>query len=287
MGPGITRRAAALAALAAGWEGRASAATSPPTPRRVVSIGQCLDVILMEVADRGQIAAITHYSRDASASTVAEAARALPFTYESAEEVLALRPDLVVASRLSGLQTRMALKRLGVAVEEFETPDSIAASLAQIRRLARLVGHAERGEAAVALVDRALAAAAPAAGQPRPTAAIYEANGFTAGRHTLIGEMMERCGLDNVASRYGVTTWGNISLERLIADPPQILLAGEVSPGAPTWADRVLRHPALARLRPRLRRASFPQRLLYCGGPVLAQTAAALAIARQAALSPA
>jgi iron complex transport system substrate-binding protein len=58
-------------------------------------------------------------------------------------------------------------------------------------------------------------------------------------------------------------------------------LAGQASPGAPTWAERVLSHPALKALAGRMRRAVFPERLLYCGGPALIRTAAVLAAARR------
>jgi iron complex transport system substrate-binding protein len=254
-------------------------------PRRIVSIGSCLDVVLMEVADRGQIAALSHFSRDPDTSTVADRARTYPFTYESAEEVVALRPDLVLASKRSGLQTRAALKRHGLRVEEFEVPDHVAASLSQVRKIAQVVGAPARGEACVQRIEAALVAAAPKPGQPRPTALIYQPNGFAAGDKTLVGEMLERCGFENIASRYGLKKWGNIPLERVLADPPEVLLAGERSPGAPNWAERILRHPALESLEPRTFRAAFNQRLLYCGGPVLIETAGALSRAREGALA--
>lgn len=279
----LTRRAATAGLLAAAAGG--AHAASSPIPRRVVSIGSCLDGVLMEVADRGQIAALSHFSRDPQTSAVVERARTYPFTRESAEEVIALNPDLVLASRRSGLQTRAALKRHGLRVEEFDVPDHVAASLEQVRRIAGLVGAPGRGEAGVARIEAALAAAAPEPGQPRLTALIYQANGFAAGGGTLVGEMLERCGFENVAGRYGLEKWGNIPLERVLADPPRVLLAGERSPGAPNWAERIIRHPALESLEPRTFRAAFDQRLLYCGGPVLVETAAALRGAREGALA--
>ena len=96
-----------------------------------------------------------------------------------------------------------------------------------------------------------------------------------------MSEMLNRTGFTNVAARYGIGQWGSVSLERLLADPPAVLLSGEASPGAPTWAERIVTHPALASLSGRMKRAVFPERLLYCGGPALIQTAAALASARR------
>lgn len=276
-GPGLLTRRTAVGGLALGLVG----AAPPARPRRVVSLNPCLDVILFHVAQRDQIAALTHYARDAEASTLAARARDIPITHETAEEVVALRPDLVLMSHHSALATRQALTRLGVAQAMFDVPDTVAASLAQIRQIARLIGQPVRGEAVVAQIEAALAAATPAPGAPRLSAIVYQPNGFAAGTGTLTDEMLRRTGFDNVAARYGLGKWGNISLEQIIANPPQVLLAGQAAPGAPTWADRVLSHPALERISGTMRREAFPQRLLYCGGPVLIDTAQALARARR------
>lgn len=249
-------------------------------PRRVASLNACLDAMLVHLADRAQIAALSHYAREPEGSTVAVQARTLPFTWESAEEIIALRPDLVLASQHSALATRNALKRLHVPVERFAVPKTVDESLGQVRRIASLIGRPERGEALVARIQAAIAAATPKPGARRLSALIYQPNGFAAGPNTLVDEVMSRAGFDNAARRYGLKTWGNVPLERLLADPPEVLLVGEPSPGARSWADRVMTHPALGAVRDRMKQARFPERLLYCGGPVLIDAAAAMAQAR-------
>lgn len=262
----------------------AMTAGTAPAPRRVVSLNSCLDAMLFHLADRGQIAALSHYAREEHSSTIAPQAKTLPFTWESAEEVIALRPDLVLASQHSALATRNALKRLDVPVQRFKVPKSIDESRAQVRRLARLIGHADRGEILVARMEAAITAATPAPGARRLSALIYQPNGFAAGPGTLVDEMMEHTGFDNVARRFGLRTWGNVPLERLLADPPQVLLVGEPAPGARSWADRIMTHPALKSVAHRMRQVRLPEKLLYCGGPVLIETAAAMARARAQAL---
>lgn len=277
----LTRRSALAAGAVVGLSGAGPA----PAPRRIVSLNPCLDVILVAVADRSQIAAVSHYSHDPSSSSIGPAGATYPFTYESAEEVLALRPDLVLTGRHSSPATRAALERLGVRTELFAVPDTVADSLIQVRQIARAVGHPDRGEALVAQIEAALAAAAPPPGAPRLTALTYQSGGFASGPGTMMDEMMRRCGLDNAVTRYGLKRTGNVPLELLVADPPDILLAGLAAPGAPSWADRVSNHPALARVAHRMHRASFPQQLTFCGGPVLIRTAAMLARARDEALA--
>ncbi len=249
-------------------------------PARIVSLNPCLDAVLVEVAERSQIAAVSHYARDPHASSIAEIAATLPITYESAEEVIVLAPDLVMTSRHSALATRNALRRLGIQTELFDVPDTVEASVAQIRRIAHLTGHPEKGEALVARIEAAIAAATPAEGTPLIPAALMEPNGFTVGADTLTDELFRRTGFENVAARYGVGKSGNISLERLIADPPRVLFAGEPDPMMPGWAERVVRHPAMRKVSKQIIRAEFPQRLMYCGGAVIVESAAILAQTR-------
>lgn len=251
-------------------------------PRRIVSLNPCLDVLLVNLADRAQIAALSHYARDKDSSTIAALAETFPITYGSAEEVMALSPDLVLTSRHSDLATRNALSRLNIRTELFSEPQNVEHSLAQVRTVARLVEQEARGEDVVARIGSALAAAAPPPGAAPVPALIFQRNGFSSGRGTLVDEMMTRTGFVNVADRYGLSWWSNVPLEHVVADPPAVLLAGEVRPDMPTWADRVLRHPALRAMEPKIKRATFPDRLLFCGGPVLIQSAAALQNARKA-----
>ena len=254
-------------------------------PKRIVSLNPCLDVILVEVADRAQIAALSHYAREDYGSTIADIARTLPFTYETAEEVLALRPDLVLTGRHSSLATRNALDRLSIPTALFGVPDTIDDSLEQVREIARMVGHPERGEALVGRIEAALAAAEPAPGTRPLSALVFMPGGFVSGPGTLMDGMMTRMGLRNAAADYGLRRSMNLPLELVVANPPEVLLSGEPYPGAPSWAERVMEHPALSRVAGDMQRAVFPERLLFCGGPVLIQTAAALARARQAALA--
>jgi len=263
----------------------ATAAACGPAPRRIVSLNPCLDAILIAVADPGQIAALSHYSRDPHQSAIVDQAARFPFTWGSAEEVAAIKPDLVLRSSMGGRALTAVLPRLGIRQASFGVPASVEENLAQIDRISRLVGHPGRGRALEARIRAALQAAAPRPGEPRLGALIYEYHGLASGPGTLADELMRRVGFDNLASRYGLKQTVDVPLERLLADPPQVLLSGRVAPDEPAWADRVLSHPALAALRRRIRVETFPETLMYCGGPTLVPEVQALAQARENALA--
>jgi iron complex transport system substrate-binding protein len=263
----------------------ASAAEPAHHPMRIVSLNMCVDSIVIDLVSHDRIAALSHYARDPQRSTIAHLARHLPITYETAEEVVALRPDLVLTSRHSAIATRNALRRVGIRFELFDVPDTVADSLAQIRQVARLLGAEPEGEAMVARVEAALEAARLPAAQSPLSAAVYQPGGLSAGANTVVGELMELTGIQNIAARYGVKTYRPLPLEVLLADPPDVLLVGETSSGAPMQTEKIVRHRALRALEPQMTLSVFPARLLYCAGPTMVESVAALVSAREHARS--
>ena len=92
---------------------------------------------------------------------------------------------------------------------------------------------------------------------------------------------MQIVGLDNLAARYGIQTHQPLQLELLVADPPDLLLVGEVEAvAAGTQAARIVQHRALRKLPST--RWGFPARFMYCSGPTIVEEVAALAAARDA-----
>lgn len=274
---GPTRRDIGVGLVAAGLGLPASASV---VPRRVVSLSPCLDTCLVHLADRGQIAALSRWSREAGGSTITASARTLPFTHGGAEEIALLQPDLVISSVPTPIALRQTLPRLRIPLMLFSVPDTVEESLTQVRDVARAIGQAKRGEALVGRIRAALAAAAPPPGARPLSALIFQRDGFASGPGTLMDEMLARTGFTNAARRYGMTASGNVPLERLVADPPEVLLTGQSAAGTVSWAERLLRHPALKAVGGRMRTTVFPAALMYCGGPVLIQTAATLQSAR-------
>ena len=269
------RLALCLAALLVGE------AAAAPAPQRIVSTNLCLDSVLVELVPREHILALSQYSRDPWRSTIAPIARDLPYTNETAEEIVALKPDLVITSRHSAIATRNALRRVGVRFELFSVPETVAESLEQIRQVAALVQREEQGAALIARIEAAIARARPAPGAPIITATVYQPGGMSAGGRTITSELMEIAGLHNVAADRGIETHEPLSLEQLLSEPPQILLVGDTTRGAPTHAERIVHHRALRALQAHMRRESFPVRLIYCSGPTIIPSLDALVAARE------
>jgi iron complex transport system substrate-binding protein len=195
----------------------------------------------------------------------------------SVEELAALRPDLVIGDDFVPNQPgAAALARLDLKVERFHIETTVEASEGQVRRLARLAGHPERGEALVARMRIALARAAPPAGQPPIPVVVWQSGGIVPGEGTLIADLLRRTGFANFASAKGMRQADLLPLEPMLADPPRLILAAG---SADSEEDRLLRHPALGALRD-TRREAYPSALLWCGGPTVIKAAARLAEVR-------
>ncbi len=258
----ILRLAAATAFLAG------APAWAEPAPSRIVSINLCADELLIALADPAQIAALSIYATNPTLSFFAEEARRFRHDAADAESVVGLSPDLVLAGRFTKRATRDMLKELGYRLVELDAARSVADSLAQIREVAGLLGHPQRGQALVDAIDSARARAASSRAL-KPTVAVYQRRGYVSGSDTLATELLDIVGLANAGGGLAGATGGFVPLERLVADPPDYLVVASLRPPAEDQGSALLAHPALAALFPETRRIALPERLTVCGGPSL------------------
>lgn len=220
-----------------------------------VSLNPCLDAILAQVAAPEQILALSHYSRDPAASSMDVAlAKRFAMTGGTAEEIITLQPDIVLAGAFIAPSTRAALERTGMRVETFGSPASVEESLAQIRAVGALTGDAGASEG---LVMRIASGPPPPDGAPIP-ALLWQPGQIVAGDASLVSEHLRWAGLSSHSAALGLGQADHVSLERLLAEPPRILLVAGDSVGQ--------RHPMLEQMRSGLV-ADFDPGLFYCAGP--------------------
>src|ERR1043166_4018267 len=114
---GIGRFICAVIA-AAGIAVSARAAELP----RIASMNVCTDQLLLTLADPEQILGLSRYSRDPLQSWAADDARRYRILSGGAEDILAIRPDVVVASLFDKRATREFLKDKGLRLVEPALP---------------------------------------------------------------------------------------------------------------------------------------------------------------------
>jgi iron complex transport system substrate-binding protein len=234
-------------------------------PGGIVSNNPCIDAILAEVAAPGQIAAVSAYSHDpASGSAPIAWAQAHPALGSSAEEIIAAKPRLVLTGNLASSGTNAALAKAGVRVATFGVPATVEESIAQVRQVARVIGRAEAGDRLASKIGTAAAALPPR----NDSAIIWQAGGFVAGKGTLQDELLTRAGYRNASNTYGLKQWDALPLETLIRNPPNVIFMPSSARGEDARSlaarTRLLRHTGR-----KTRIVTFPDKLLFCGGPTI------------------
>ena len=257
----------AAAGAAASGAGPAAAEFAIGSPERIVSLNMCTDELLLRLVPTERIASVTWLSQDPRAANMAEAARRVPANHGLAEEVLAFRPDLVVAGRYTTRVTVALLRRAGLRVVDFDVPNDLAAVYGQIRAFGALVGEGARAEAHVG--DMELRLARMEATADRPRAFVLRPNGFTAGRGSLVDAILTRAGLDNVAARLDLGNYGQVPLETVVIEGAELLIVDGERAGPASLATALLDHPVLTKLRRRVRGVALPSRFWNCAGPAV------------------
>jgi iron complex transport system substrate-binding protein len=253
----------------------ASAARASPPPT-VASINLCADQHVLALADAEQILTVSWLAADPEESLFAQEAARHRLNYGSAEELLELKPEVVLAGAYTSPYTRALLRRLGYRVVELAPENSVADIERNVRLVAAAAGHPERGERLVAQVReqvRTLEENRPAA---RAAAVVVRPGGFTVGADTLAHELLALAGLRNVAAEQGLDRWGSLSMEALLKSFPEVVVFTGYRRAQPSLANAVLEHPALALLGATRRTVTVPAAYLSCGLPASLEAAAIL-----------
>jgi iron complex transport system substrate-binding protein len=201
---------------------------------------------------------------------MAKKARLYPTNSGRAEELLALKPDLILASQYTDPGLVNLLRKLKLRVETFPLTATIEDIRHAIMHMAKLLGRAEQGKALIEQMDRRLAKIAKNPPARRPRGAFYQPNGYTSGSGTLQDVALTLAGWDNIAARLGVKGYGSIDLERLLMAKPEQLFNSAYAPGTQSLAQQALHHPALIQITQGRDIINIGYKYWICGGPMIA-----------------
>lgn len=251
-------------------------APAPARAQRIVSLDFCADQYVLKFVERDRILAV---SPDAGRefSYMRDAAVGLPTVRPVAEDVIALKPDLVVRSYGGGPRASLLFERAGVPVYNLRWAQDIDEIQQVIGEAARALGSPEQGFAVAGEMGTRLASlrssggasgrvdtSGSGGGSDRDDANTSGSNGassdgdantgagradvlymtptgVTSGPGSLIHEMLTAAGLENFQTRPG---WWPIPLERLAYEQPDLLaVAFHESLADHPHAWSAIRHP--------------------------------------------
>jgi len=265
--------------------GVAQAAPAEP-PSRIVSISVCTDEYVFRLVPRERIAALSFLAGDRHpvVSTIAGKIAGIRLIHQTAEEILAAKPDVVVMDQGAQARVRAILGEAHIPIVDVPWANDIDDVRKITRALAAALGVEAQGEKLIADMDARLAAARAAAPKPSVTALIYEPNGYTVSGG-IAEAIMREAGLVNAAPNMHVTRQGTIAVETVVAAAPELVLLGTEAGQSDSRARQVQLHPAFAALKGRSHVVWLSTTPLLCPGPWSAQSAIDFAHAANAARS--
>jgi iron complex transport system substrate-binding protein len=226
----------------------------PANASRVVALSPSIVELMFAVG-------ATPVGRPASA-TYPDAALAVPSFGESRnpnlEQIINMRPDLIIADAILHQRTIEDIARLQVPVYAVKV-SSFQEVVHGLRVVGALTGNREAGEKAAADLEakfQRVKARVPGSG---PSVVVLVGAGpgqFIAARdNSYLGGLIKELGGRNIVTtepeNFGYPGFTDFTVERILERDPDIIIAATIGgpPGAPTTSQAIRAHPALASLR--------------------------------------
>ncbi len=263
-------------------DGLARTVTLAAPAQRIVSLAPSNTEILFAVGAGAQVVGRDEFSDyPAEAQSVSSVGGSMG--EYSLEAIVALNPDLVLASELNAPELVKSLEDLGLTVYYLANPKTLEDLYLNLATVGALSGHSATELVAtlksrVAAVDEKIA---PLSYRP---IVFYEIDAtdpskpYTAGTGTFIDLLITRAGGQNLPPLAGVTDqYPQLGLEQLVLTPPDIILLGDALYG--TTAETVAARPGWETLTAVINGNIFPfdDNLLSRPGPRLVDGLEALA----------
>jgi iron complex transport system substrate-binding protein len=245
-------------------------------PERIVAASVLAAEILFEIAPRQRIVGVHRLAADPRYSPIAGTLGELATLGAEAEELLAVRPDLVITDAFTKAETQALLEAAGVPLLRTAVPASFDDIAANVRRIARVCHVEAAGDRLVAEMNGRLQRLRE---QGRDLGAwrICSLDGamHSHGRGSLFDALVAVVGATNLAAARGVGPFWQLDVETLLVWRPDALVIAAV-PGEEAEERKWLHeHPGL-RLLPCVQRdriAFVPAALLGSTSPHLAGAA--------------
>lgn len=199
-------------------------------PLRIVSLDLCSDWMLLRYAPRSQVAAYSPLLYSYPADWVDQGLRVHDGRLE---QIIRLKPDLVLSGEYNASQLRQRLKQLGYRVEVLALPNDLASIKPYtIRFMSVIQGAATPFNFPEIDIKQ----------RKNRNLLLLGANGIATGKGTLEHDILTAAGWDNYSQATGYIS---LDLEQLVANAPDAIYYS--APLSNSLANLFARHHAISR----------------------------------------
>ncbi|MFT5692652.1 MAG: iron complex transport system substrate-binding protein [Oceanicoccus sp.] len=250
----------------------ASTAVLKSKPERIVSTNLCTDQLLLMLVKKERIASLTKLARQPEYSYMWEKAQAIPTNSGLAEEIIPLRPDLILSTEFSPGKATSILQNANLRVAILSLPESFAGLELLITKLGKLLGEPKAAadliysmQADIKSVTERISALKLS---EQPKVLIYSPNGHTAGSKTFKNTIVTSAGYTNIATELGIEYYSNLSVEQVLLSNPELVIVSDSGYNQDSLAHRYTDHPALVKWQGNEGMLTIPDNQWLCVGPM-------------------
>jgi len=242
-------------------------------PQRVMSLNLCADQLVLMLVAPSRIASVSFLSRASEKPLLTAEAAGVKVNFGTLEEVLAQKPDLVIAGIASTPTTREFLKRAAIPLVEVPVATNFDEIRKTTRAVGRAVGEEAKADALIGEMDATLAELQSA--RPSRRIVVADWGGEVSGKGTLFDAILSAAGGVNLADSMRDRKFGSFDFEQLLALNPDIIAFGDGSTEKPGLRREQIQHRIVQSVF-RNRQITYPESLYSCGLPQSADAAKAL-----------
>jgi iron complex transport system substrate-binding protein len=271
MRPALRTVVIGLAVVLIGAPGPAASAAERGAAQRIMSLNVCTDLLLLELAPKSRIASVSFLAPEGARALFPGAADGLALNHRAAEDIVNVRPDLILDSGLAPPMIKRIARRMGVPVIEVKNADSFADIRDVVRQVGAAVGETPRAEALIARMDATLAELAAHPPPRRLRVVAWSGGSAVPGKGSLTDAIITAAGAVNIAAQPGPAE-STFGVEELLAASPDALLYGGATLGQPSLLNDEGQHRVVRQLYAG-RRIAYNDITHTCGVPQSADSA--------------
>ena len=201
----------------------------PAPPKRIVTLSMSTDEVMLGLVEPARIAAVNGLLDDPVSSNVTELVKAIPqrIGNPTAEELMALHPDLVIVPDWGDLTIVSSLREVGLKVVVCKGARNLVEIRETITLLAAAAGVPERGEKLLSMMDAKLAGiqekVAKIPQDERKRVVLISLMGGYGGLGSSFDEACRYAGVINGRAELGIRDFQVMTKEQLVQIDPDIL----------------------------------------------------------------
>lgn len=204
--------------------------TFKQAPQKVLTLALSSDGIVMGLGMEDKLVAVNYLADDPVSSNLVEQAKKIQHKIKnpSAEEVLALKPDVVFAYDWSDMNRVENLRNLGMNVIVLKGPATIDDIRQNVRTIAKAMHADSKGEELVKLMDSKLAQVKQQVEalklQQKKKIVLVSLMSSYGGKGCIFDDMCKEAGVINGVSDAGIKNGQQVTKEMLVKINPDLLI---------------------------------------------------------------